>query len=386
MNILLNRALLTTTLLTTALLLTAPPALARGGKRGAATRDQTNTKDQTEKKEETKSEKKKGAEVTMGGVVFAHYGVELTDIDTDGDGNTDHFNAFDLDRAYVFAKADINDDFAARITLDADRQKASTIGIGTDPNGNPITTTVAADPKTRVFVKHAYLEWKTHAQGVKVRFGMSDNAWAPYYDGFMGLRYIGKSPADAAKFVSTADIGVQALGEHAKGLVSWQAGVINGEGFSSPEIDASKTFQGRVSIDPLAQGGEMNLPISGFFSQSVGDSGDSTTLYGGALGFKMPYLAAYAQYDGRMIGELSSSLISVMAVPKIPKTVYGIFRLDRLDPVADVEKDEVTTIIGGLGHDFYEKISLAATYERATSAAAPDLPIHGVFLRGQAGF
>ena len=321
-----------------------------------------------------KEDEKKYPSVKPGMLVYGQWGMNLSE-------GANGANAFDLTRAYFFAKADLSNTVAMRITLDADRQKAQTLTL-TNADGTTTDYTVAADPKMRVFVKHAYAEWKA-AEGIKLRAGMTDTAWTSMYDGFVNTRYLFKSPADANKFVSTADLGLQVHGEHAKGLVNWQAGVINGEGFANPEIDASKTIQARVTIDPLAgKEKKMGLPISAFFSQDVGGEGEPVTLYSGAVGFKMPALAAWAEYDGKSQAGEGSSIISATVVPKIPKVMYFVARFDRFD-ASSADGDEAMTIVGGVGKDFMDKVSAAATFERTSVG---DAATQGLYLKMQAGF
>lgn len=306
--------------------------------------------------------------VKMGGVVFAHYGFDLSD-------GADGYNSFDLDRVYLTARGELTEHLATRVTLDADRIKPIDVA-GTD---------VSVDTKTRVFVKHAYLEWKKVAPGVKLRFGMADTAWAPYYDTFWGYRFLAKSAADENKFVDTSDLGIQAMGEHAKGVVNWQVGIINGEGYGKVEVDASKTVQARITVDPLAPQKGMNLPINGFVSQSFGGDGDTITLYGGAVGFKMKYGVAWAEYLGRSSAGVSGQIISATLMPKIPDILTIVGRLDMVDPDTGAQGDATTKIIAGVGHEFFEKVTAVATFERQ-SLEGVDAASQGVFLRMQAGF
>jgi hypothetical protein len=307
--------------------------------------------------------------VKVGGVVFAHYGYDLTE-------GADGYNSFDLDRAYLTARAELTPHLATRLTLDADRLKPVDVA-GTD-------TTV--DTKLRVFVKHAYLEWKDAGPGVKLRFGMADTAWAPYYDQFWGHRYVAKHAADDAKLIDTSDLGIQVMGEHGKGLVSWQAGLINGEGYGKVEVDASKTAQARLTVDPLGPNADFDLPISGFVSQSFLGEADPVTMYAGAVGFKMKYGLAWAEYFGRSSGGASARVVSVTVAPKVPKVLEVLARVDLVDGDTAKADDGSTKLIVGVGHDFFERVSAMATYERTTAEAAPDAPTHGVFLRMQAGF
>ena len=110
--------------------------------------------------------------VTTTGVVFARYGYDLTE-------GSDGANAFGIDRAYVGVLADLDEHLATRITLDADKLKPVAFGEAGE---------ATVDTKYRVFLKHAWLEWKDAGPGVKMRFGMIDTPWTGTYDNFVGLR------------------------------------------------------------------------------------------------------------------------------------------------------------------------------------------------------
>jgi hypothetical protein len=308
-------------------------------------------------------------EVQVGGLIFAHYGLDLTD-------GAENFNEFAVDRAYLTAKAKITPALGARLTLDADRMKPVTTDTGE----------YSFDTKYRLFLKHAYVEWKDFAPGMKVRAGMIDTPYQGYYDKFWEHRYVAKGQSDDNGNMSTADLGVSIGGEHAGGLVDWTVGAYNGEGYSKVEVDSGKSLEGRITVDPLASKGKLRLPITGFVDYHMVQDGDPVIIYAGAAGFKMPYVWFWGEYTGRMQGDLSGGGCSVSVLPGMPKYFRVILRYDSYDPDSEVEGDSTSKIIGGVSHDFYENISLAATYERVTAEGAPDAPEHGVFLRMQAGF
>lgn len=315
------------------------------------------------------AEDKVKPEVEAFGMIYAHYGLDLTE-------GKDNFNDFGIDRAYFGAKAKMGSRFAARLTLDVDRMK-------------PVETDTGAftyDTKYRVYLKHAYLEWKDFAPGMKVRAGMIDTPYVPYTEQFWEHRYVAKTANDDAGNMSSADLGVNIGGTHGKGLVDWVAGVYNGEGYSKVEVDSGKSIEARVTIDPLAKGEKMNLPITAFIDYHMNADADPTITYVGAGGFKMPYIWVWGEYTGVSEGDLQGSGYSAAVLPGMPKYGRLIFRYDHWDPDNATQKDATTKIIGGVSHNFFEKVALAATYERVTSEAAPDAPSHGAFLRLQAGF
>lgn len=306
--------------------------------------------------------------VKPGGVLFAHYGYNLSD-------GADGYSEFAVDRVYVRADAQITKRLAARITLDADRLKA------TDASGAPL------DTKYRVFVKHAYLEVKDVLPGIKLRAGMIDTPYTPFYDAFWGNRYITESFAKNQKLLETADLGVGAWGDHANGLVGWNVSLLNGEGYGNVEVDAGKAVQARVTIDPLAPGGTQALPVTGFASYNTHSATDTATLtWAAATGYKMPYILAWAEVLGRSEDGTSGLGYSATLNPKLPKVAGVVARYDHFDPDSSVDDDGNTLLIAGVSRDWAEKVSTSVTYERGWTDAAPDAPRHGVFVRLQAGW
>lgn len=304
------------------------------------------------------------------GLLYVQYGVDLSE----GKNLT---NSFDGSRAYLGVREDFNDHVAARILLDA--------GRGAD------------NTKQWVFLKNAFIEWKDPFPGGEVQGGMINTPYNGYFDRFWGHRYAAKSFTDQYGLLSSADLGIGAQGTHAKGMVDWHAVVINGEGFAAPEVDATKTAQARVSIDPLAAGGKQNLVVTAFGSYGTAppdtdptkegnQEGDSTLIYTGALGYRMDYFLAWLDYTGRSTGDLAASGYSAMIMPRVPKVGALYARYEHFDPDQEAGKDATDRILVGVSHDFYKRVSLALQYEHTMLEAVPDTPVLGISMRAQAGF
>jgi hypothetical protein len=299
-------------------------------------------------------------EVKVGALVYAHYGYDLTK-------SADGANSFDLDRAHLSAQSQMTDHLAAKVMLDAGRLDDTSV-----------------DTKLRVLVKHAWLE-ASNGKAIKARFGVVDTGYLSYAEQFVGLRYMGKLMADDHKALSTADIGVNAQGEQAGGMVSWHAALLNGEGYSKPELDAGKTGQARVTVDPLAKKQKFALPITGFVSYAIPAKGnDSVLVYAGAVGVKVPHVVGWVEYVGKSTGGVSSGGISATVSPRMAKYGGIVLRVDRWDPNASASKDASLKISGGLTHDFLEKTAVSLTYERTQPEVGE--ASHGIFARMQAGF
>lgn len=321
----------------------------------------------------TEKEAKSGPSVKAGGVVMPRYSYEIA---PDGGGA----NEFDLDRSYIRLDAKLDDRFAARVTVDANQQSPVDVTL---PDGTEVE--VPADTRLRVFLKHAWLEYRP-VSDVQVRFGMVDTPFLPWEESFENLRYLFKSFLDDVKLESTTDFGLSASGKHAKGLLGWGAGVYNGEFYTSPEVDAGKSFQARVSIDPLAPGGEASLPVGVFVDEELHTGADAETVVGGLAGFDHDYLLVTAQVDAHLLGGLTGLGESALIRPNVPDVGFLIGRVDHFDPDTATDADGQLRLWAGLGRDLREKVSVAALFEMTTFEDAAEDPIETVAVHSQIGF
>jgi hypothetical protein len=315
---------------------------------------------------------KKFPDAKVSGILFAHWMYQLPEA-------ADGYNEFGLDRSYLVVKSKLSPHLATRLTLDADRMRA-----GTDSAGGA----VSVDTKYRVFVKHAYLESSWTKYGLKARGGIIDTPYTPFYDSFVGIRYIAESFPRQYRLLDTADAGVGLYGTHADGLVDWNASLLNGEGYGNLETDKGKQLNARVSVDPLASGGEMNLPITVYGSMNGKPAvGDPIVTIIGAVGFKHDYVTAWAEYDMASQGDLKYGGYSVTLHPTVPDVGGVIVRYDHWDPNSDADDDAITWLIAGLTHDFEpDAVSLALTYERASLEGVEDPFGENILVHLQAGF
>lgn len=303
--------------------------------------------------------------VKVGGLMFAHWGYDMTPTPYEGyvDGDP-RPNEFELDRAYLDFRSKLDETFSVRVTTDVGRQDGKKLGF---------------------FVKYAYLQVAL-AEDVKLRFGSAGTPMVGFSDKFWGQRWLAKSFTDQEKILSSADLGVHAVGKHADGLVSWGASLINGEGYGSIDTDFDKAIQARVTIDPLH--GEMKLPISVFVSKDfyTHDDVDGHTVLVGSVGFDQEYASVWGEYVTDTAGDLKGSGMSANVVGKVPDLFNVVVRYDQWDPNEDVEDDAHSMIRGGITKDFMKKISAGFMYEQTKYEADPDQPNKGFFVRMQAGF
>ncbi len=316
--------------------------------------------------------------ITVSGLLVGNYTVSLTE-DAAGDVPLD--NSFNLDRTYVKVDAKLTDALSTRVTLDSGRESVQTV---VDASGASIV--VPEDLRYRVFVKHAWLEWKASSD-VSIKGGMVDTVLIPFQENFTGLRWIGKLFLDELRLETTTDLGVNVSGKHGKGRVSWAAGVYNGETFIAPEAGSGKSLQARVTVDPLTgEGKKVSMPISVFIDENLQqDDVPGVLTWAGNVGFKHPNFLFLGEVVGRSFDGVSGLGQGIQIIPRVPDVGFLLVRLDRLDPNTDVADDGVMRILAGPGHDFYDKVSLALLYDRYMYEAS-DIPAHGVVLKAQAGF
>lgn len=310
--------------------------------------------------------------VKLGALMFARWSTPL--------GDAEGINAFDIDRVYLTLRAGITPVLGTRVTLDVGRLSSQRLTI---PDGEGGEQQEKIDTKLRAFLKYAYLEWKTPLAGTKLRVGAAGTPWVGYYDKLWGHRYVSKSFTDRFEIQDSADLGLQALGKHADGLVSWQAGVVNGTGYGSPEGDDAKAAHGRLSIDPLA-GGAVSLPVSGFASYELGADGDPEIVVAGAIAAEHDYAVVWTEVVGRQTGDVAGLGLSATLMPRLPGVASLLLRVDRWDPDGDTADDGTTRYVAGVSRAFADKVGAALTYERTDRQSAP--AEDAAFVRLQAGF
>lgn len=311
--------------------------------------------------------------VQVGALVFPRYTLDLSE-------GSDGFNGFDIDRAYLRTDAKLSDRFAARLTLDANRMSAVTVTL---PDGTELD--VPADTRLRVFVKHAWLEVKP-VDDVQVRFGMVDTPYLPVEEQITGMRWLFRAFLDDVKLASTTDLGVSAAGKHAGGRLGWGVGVYNGEFFSAPEVDSGKSFQARVTVDPLAGTDRLKLPITVYAEEELHADDDAETLAGGMVGFVHSHFVAEAQLDAHLTGGVTGVGVSAVVRPQLPDVGFAVARVDRYDPDGATADDAQVKLWAGLGRDFLEKVSLATLFEATLPEAEDATQTLAVVVHGQVGF
>jgi hypothetical protein len=160
-------------------------------------------------------------------------------------------NKFAFRRAYFTYENRINDILKFRFRLDAD----NTANITSIDFAKASTK---KDDKLRPFMKHLYLDWAGLLPNSSLKIGMVETQAFKVAEDRWGYRSVAKTILDGYKDItgvdtrtSSADIGVNLTGSINKYL-RYGAMVMNGEGYSHPELNKYKKFGGYLQLIPVA--------------------------------------------------------------------------------------------------------------------------------------
>jgi len=176
-------------------------------------------------------------EVTLGGEVFSHWYMDISDtLDAFGnrsDVQFDSYNSFEITRAYLTGKAKLSDKTYGRVTVDI------------DPGDN------------NILLKYGYVGWKFYEnEQIKMgaKMGLVETPYIYNMDKAWGRRYISMTPLELTGMQSSADFGLSfwcKFGEDAK----WgkaNLSLFNGPGYMNPdENNPTKDIDLTVFLTPL---------------------------------------------------------------------------------------------------------------------------------------
>ncbi|MBN2058197.1 MAG: hypothetical protein JW782_05335 [Candidatus Saganbacteria bacterium] len=181
-------------------------------------------------------------------------------------GNT--ADRFDINRLYLDLKHDLDADAAVRVTTDIARETYD------QDSGS------AADTRLHVYLKYAYVELNELDKrlpfiGLRtIRLGQSATHWIDFMQKYWQFRYVAKTLTDENSFFHSADMGLVFLGRidldrslfYGDNSLSYQATLMNGEGYKEGELNPGKDVALRLA-----------------FSSRNEATGQQFTLAGGAL-------------------------------------------------------------------------------------------------------
>jgi len=308
---------------------------------------------------------------------------------TKGNG-TRSANQFQLERAFLTAKAKIGDRTSIRLTSDIYR-----------PGGNNGYTLRA---------KYAYVQYDywTNGEGfmgtnAQVRLGMQQTVLNETEEAFWP-RYVAKIAAERAGFFSSADLGASTTLSLGSGLAEVFAGVANGPGYTSSENDRFKDYSARLTLTPFKGTTVERLVIAPWIYKGMVQSvlrpaeGVKRDRAGIFAGYKTPVLMVGGDYavstnanqrltpNGVATDDRSGKVLSAytevkpfaMMNPKGTRSWGVLLRWDQITGdnayvpnAGDFPVVKGKFIVAGVTHDVNSRLSWALDYQQQSPNGAP---------------
>lgn len=177
-------------------------------------------------------------------------------------------NEFAIDRLYVIFLWQLWDRARLRYTLEGGEIRDVDVTL----SGGALAKT--SNQALSAVTKHLYFEYSNpFGKDTWLRLGLADLPFVPYEEDLWGYRVQGTVFSDRAGYLTSTDLGVSAGGRVPEGYGSWQASLVNGEGWKRSEAGKHKDMHIRLTLNPLAGVGKTaaNVFITGFHSQGTYD-------------------------------------------------------------------------------------------------------------------
>ncbi|HWE43626.1 MAG TPA: hypothetical protein VG432_14060, partial [Gemmatimonadaceae bacterium] len=316
-------------------------------------------------------------------------------------------NQFQIERAYLTAKAKIGDRTTLRLTSDIYR-----------PGGNNGYTMRA---------KYAYVQYDywTNGEGfmgtnAQVRLGMQQTVLNETEEAFWP-RYVAKIAAERAGFFSSADLGASTTLTFPNAMGELFAEVANGPGYATPENDRFKDYSARLTLTPFGGTMAQGLVLAPWFYKGTVQSalrpaeGRKRDRAGIFAGYKAPAFMLGGDYEvstnenerntpaGVVTEDRSGKVLSAythlkplaMMSPTGSKAWGVLLRWDQvsgdngyLPNNGDFPAVKGKFIVAGITHDVNSKLSWALDWQQQSpeGAAAPALDVRTYNLHVSAAF
>ncbi len=324
----------------------------------------------------------------LSGTVFAYYRYDLTSKE---ESYQEGANEFEVDRVYVNVMGAVAEKFHYRVTADVGREEDVyyTYKLEQDPGTGEyklVETRHTRRGALDFFAKYAFLDVRDVIPQHSIYGGIEETPWAPYENGIWGWRVIRKVAFHDRGYGTTADLGLGVGGEFANGLIQHHLTYTNGAGFKSPDGGLSgKNVAYRFSLFPLVSneawaGLSINAVAKfGNLGEKVaeGAAKNPLNIYGGLLGLKHEFVSFGGGYFMRSRGEdneaagttkVEGNVMTAYATGHFRvsdgMTLHPLARYDMYEPNKDVENNERTLLIGGVGFKFFDdKLALIPNYQ-----------------------
>ena len=283
-------------------------------------------------------------QVAVGGLVYTQYVYQLKD-------TINHFNNFDITRAYVNILGRFAGGVTTRITPDIQR-----VGAG--------------DNSLRLRLKYAFATYTPQGSALTFKAGLIHTPWLDWEEALWDYRMQGTMATDRAGYLSAADYGVGVDGKWMADKVNFQFTVVNGTFYSGTSAGAGKDAQARVSVrvldtnDSSRVGG---LRVTGYAGYGRALAGDRNRFIG-MISYRSKEITLAGEAAVTQDGVLSATnghVYSAFGVYKFPQAKAAIIaHVDVLHRQAGAV-DKQTRFIGGVSYQLSPNWRLLADWDYA---------------------
>lgn len=149
--------------------------------------------------------------------LFLNTTARQVDTTTAGVTTSTKTSGLNVDRVYLTAKYNFNDNWMARATTDMGNERS----LGHAQN---------------IYLKYAYVEGKLAGDAAVLRLGQSHTPWIDYEEHLWAHRYVAKTMIDQYGFDDSSDLGVGLKGVLADGKVNYWVTATNGTGYGKGNV------------------------------------------------------------------------------------------------------------------------------------------------------
>lgn len=290
---------------------------------------------------------------------------------------------FQMRRIYFTYDNDISETFSARFRLEADQVE--------------MTSKKDKSSKTALFVKDAYLKWKTIFKGSDLIFGIQPTPAYEVSESVWGYRLLEKTIMDLRGIVSSRDLGLSLKGKiDGDGKYNYWVMYGSNSGVNA-ETDKYNRVYGHIHLKPF-KGFQTTLYVDYKQQARIVDPADATeTLRNDVLTYSV--FAGYGEKDKYNVGAegfMQSAMNGITSGTDtksknaIGFSIFGYYninpefslvaRYDYFDPVYDKSSkgDARNYILSGVSWKADKNVSitpniLLETYQKAPGSKAPEV-------------
>jgi hypothetical protein len=324
--------------------------------------------------------------IKVGAVIFADYTFMQSPKITDTDGNSVHFNAFNVTRSYINVTGNISHLVAFRVTPDIVRET------------NPASAT---NGSLLFRVKYAYAQfnlddWMT--KGSYARFGIQQTPWLDFAEGIYRYRFQGTMFVEREGYFASADGGASMHYQLPSNYGDVHVGVFNGENYNRAEVNDQKALMVRATVRPFAKGTMLlrGIRATAFYDADHYVKHAPRNRFIGGLNFEHKYVNAGFEYldtkdqtSAITAPQIDGRGYSIWATPKSPMGLEALLRFDHIKPNTTFDRQVRNRTIAGVAYWFPHEGNVAAamlldydgqTFDNFTPALAKQtrVAIHGL--------